>query len=210
MSALVEITTNQLLIRLEQAPSGEMVNLSRMDFRRVDMRHPDVREKFKEVTDHAASSRDQNPYYIDMSFSNISGRDFSDYNLSHVIMNGVTAEHTVFTNADLSDTQLEDATLDYADMRQAKLHFTKLHYASIVGVNFAGADLRTTYGLKLRSPGTETIDRMKVIGSIKNAMLPDNLPDDTLQQIEKQIGEQQARKKKSSDKKPEKKAPEDW
>lgn len=173
MTALKEITTAQLLLRLEQAPDGEKVDLSRVDFRKVDMRDAEVREKFMAITEHAAHHRGETPYYVDLTLSNISGRDFSEFNLSHVIMSGVVAEHAIFAGAELSDVQLDDASLDYADMRFTKLHFAKLHHASINGVNFTGADLSSAYGLRLRNPGKDTIDRLGVVSSIMDAILPE-------------------------------------
>ncbi len=173
MTALKEITTSQLLILLGNAPDGEKVDLSRLDFRKVDMRNTEVRDKFMAITDHAANPRGQTPYFVDLMYANISGRDFSNYNLSHVIMTGVTAEHTVFAGADLSDAHLDDSTLDYADMRYTKLHFAKLYHASIVGTNFTGADISSAYGLRLRNPDKDTVERLGVVSSIRDAILPE-------------------------------------
>src|SRR5690606_23060778 len=116
-----------------------------------------------------AHQRGEPPYCVDMTLANISGRDFSEFNLSRVIMTGIIAEHTIFAGADLSDVQLDDATLDYADFRYTRLKFTKFYHASLHGTNFTGSDLSSAYGLRLRNPGKDTIERLGVVSSLMDA-----------------------------------------
>lgn len=169
MSLLSEITTKQLIIRLEDFKSGYIVDLSGLDMRKTDLRGSEIRNLLEVITKEVSKS---DSGYIDFSYSNISGRDFSKYDLSHVIMTKVIAEHTIFAEANLSDTQLDGAMLDYADFRGADMRYTKLYNTSLKGVNFSKANLINTYGLYMGVPGKETIKRLSVVSSIYGTIFP--------------------------------------
>lgn len=175
MAGLTVITTNQFLIRLNQDPVDGVIDLSNIDFREVNLRQREVREKFIEVTKMAAKSTEPNPVLLDFTNSNISGRGFYEFDLKRAIMTGVTAERTVFAGSDLSDIQLDNANLNYADFRYTNLNYTKLHNTSIIGTNFSGADLSNTLGLKFRSSDKEIIERIGKAGNLHNTILPDNV-----------------------------------
>lgn len=171
MPALKEITTSEFLELLEQGTQQSTMDLQFLDLRGVDMRHADVRQKFTLITHLASLSSAEKPYSINFSHSNISGRDFSHYSLIRCILQDVVAEHTIFTGSDLTDVHLEHASLDFADMRFSNLSYAKLFHTSIRGTNFTGANLATTKGLNLLNLGDDTIKRMGVVGSIREAVL---------------------------------------
>lgn len=175
MARLRLITTEDVLAALENVPASGFVDLTYRDFKNVEMSREDVRRKFTEVTERAARSPAENPIYIDLSFSNISRRNFSHYDLSHLILSHVKADRTVFAGSNLTDVKLDHASVRHADFRGANLRFAKLFETNITGANFADANLSGVYGLNLHRPGERTINRLETVSSLRGAILPDNV-----------------------------------
>ncbi len=171
MATGVPLTTMQLVMKLEHYTVGKVINLALENLSQVDMLDPRVRELFTHVTETISKT---GLGYIDLSFADISGRDFSRYNLSNVIFSGANAEHAVFAECDLTDTPMDGAKLDFVDFRGASMRYTKLFGASIRGANFSRANLIETYGLFLALPKEECIKRMGVVSSIQGTVLPEN------------------------------------
>ncbi len=174
---LQTITTTQFLIRMEDSFVNGVLDLRDLDLRNVDMRKSKVRELFTRLTRMASFSKGQKDLCIDMTNSNISGRDFSNYDLSKVVLSGVTAEHTIFTNSNLTDVQLDGANVQYCDFRKADLSFTKLYNTKIDGANFNFANLENTYGLGFGAGGKKVIERLGVASNITGAKLPTQIED---------------------------------
>ena len=172
MSGLSVLTTSQVLLRLNQEPQDGIYDLRNIDFREVNIRQKELRERFEAIAKIARAAGTDHPIYIDFSGSNLTGRGFYELDLSHTLMNSVNAERAVFAGSDLSDVQFDNSNLNYADMRYTKLNFTKFHNTSIVGVNFTGADLSTARGLNFGSTDREVIERLGVVGRIYDAKLP--------------------------------------
>ncbi len=176
MVSLIPFTTTQLIVRLEKGiADGGVVDFRKVDFSNVDMRKPEARKKFTEATEIAARADITEPFLIDFTGSDISGQDFSNYDLTHAIFDNVKALHTIFYNSNISDVQMNDADVSYADFRNSNLTYTKMYNTVIVGTNFTGADLSCTCGLKFSSNAPEIIERIGVVSSIRDAVLPESV-----------------------------------
>jgi len=175
VSILKEISEEEFMEVMNNISAGQIIDLTSRDFRRIEMRDEKIKSKFNYITKEAANSPPDRSIYIDMTNSNISRRDFSNFDLSHVIMTGIVAECTIFTGSNLSDTKIDEADLKYADFRHTKLDFTKFHNSDITGVNFTGADLTHSYGLKFSDADEKTIRRLGQASSIKGAKLPSDI-----------------------------------
>lgn len=173
MDEVTPITTRQALTRFEQEPVNGIIDLTNLDLRNVELYLPEVRQTFADLMRRAMEDETQ-PFYIDMSGSDISGLPLNNMFFHHVILNNVKAERTIFTNSDFTDVKFENANVDYADFRNAILYFTSMYNTSIIGANFTGADLTYAKGLKLENPGAETIERLGVCRYINYAKLPPN------------------------------------
>ncbi len=172
MVGLIPYDNDSLKKKLAKVRPGEVVDLRYSDLRMVDMSHHDIRGMMKSLTSHALTADPGDAIFLDLTKSNISGRDFSNYNLTHVIMTGVIAQHTVFTGSDMTDTKIDEADISFSDCRNVTMHFTKLYNTNIEGVNFSYADLEHAYGLDLRSPGKKTVERLSCAANISHAILP--------------------------------------
>jgi uncharacterized protein YjbI with pentapeptide repeats len=169
-----KITALQIEMRFAEPQAGGVIDLRDLDFRHVNMQEPAVKENFRKIAKLFDENKEDPPFYIDMSGSNISGSDIRGFNLSNVVMTGVEAHGTVFINANMSDIHIDQADLTNADFRQADLYHAKFYESDITGANFSGADMRKVHGLGLRQ-GSGAIDRLGVASTIRDALLPENM-----------------------------------
>jgi len=169
MAVLRPYTTAQFIALLEEISGNEVVNLRNLNLTQVDMADADIRDKFEHLSRKARLSPSQSPIVIDLSHSDISGRDFSHLDMRHFILSHCNADRASFVGCNLTDTPFDEANLDHADLRKSNLTYTKLYRTSIIGTNFADADMRTTYGLRFRYPSRDIISRLSVVMSIRGA-----------------------------------------
>lgn len=141
--SLPRITNRQLLLRLQQVEKDGRVALSGLDLREINMQEPDLRKSFQALFERDTAILP----YIDMTGSDISGLDFSFYDLTRVILSYTRAKRTVFFRADLSDTQFDHAIADSADFRLADLYHTKFYQTSLERANFTNAKIEFARGI---------------------------------------------------------------
>src|SRR6185312_769628 len=100
----------------------------------------------KSIIDYIKDSYNFSPFLKYFPFTNLSGSDLSDANLSYSNLSGsdlsdtnlnrANLYHAILFDADLSDTNLNRANLSYSN-----LSYTNLNRANLIGANLSGTKL---------------------------------------------------------------------
>ncbi len=90
---------------------------------------------------------------VDLSYCNLSGKDFSKMDLSHSIITNADLSNVNFSGTDLRNTDLSNSIMINSNLEEANLRGANLTRVDLTGSNLAKADLKNvdaSYGILIK------------------------------------------------------------